>query len=97
MASYRVTKKAHVDLIEIGLFTTNEWGATQRNNYLKQLDDCFSQLAENPELGTQVDFIAKGYRKLPQGSHLIFYRQDLEGTVEIIRVLHKSMDVESKL
>ncbi len=97
MALYKVTKKAQADLMEIGIYTINEWGATQRNAYLKQLDDCFTQLAENPLLGVQVDFIAKGYRKFPQGSHLIFYKQDMDGVVEIIRILHKTMDLESKL
>lgn len=96
MPAYRVTRKAQADLIAIGRFTTKEWGISQRNNYLKQLDNCFLQLSKNPELGIACDFIAKGYRKFPQGSHLIFYKQAPEGLVEIIRVLHKTMDIESK-
>ena len=92
-----VTRKAHADLISIGRFTAKEWGISQRNNYLKQLDNCFQQLAENPELGTACDYIAKGYRKFPQGSHIVFYRQSIKGVVQIIRVLHKTMDVELKL
>ncbi len=95
MSFYKITKKAQADLLDIGRFTAEKWGESQRNAYLKHLDNCFSQLAENPNLGIVCDFIAKGYRKFPQGSHLIFYRQDLKGSVEIIRDLHKSMDVES--
>ena len=97
MPAYRLTRKAQADLISIGRFTLNTWGLVQRNFYLKQLDSCFAQLAENAELGMACDFISKGYRKLPQGSHIIFYKQSSEGIVEIIRVLHKSMDIESKL
>jgi len=96
MQSYKVTKKARSDLIEIGRFTIKEWGVSQRNSYLKELDHCFSRLARNPELGMACDFVARGYRKFPQGSHLIFYKQNSEGIVEIIRVLHKAMDVDSK-
>ncbi len=92
-----VTRKAHADLISIGRFTAKEWGISQRNSYLKQLDNCFHQLAENPELGTACNYIAKGYRKFPQGSHIIFYRQSIQGVVQIIRILHKTMDVELKL
>ncbi|HAS8147395.1 type II toxin-antitoxin system RelE/ParE family toxin, partial [Vibrio vulnificus] len=33
------------------------------------------------------------YRKFPQGSHVIFYRQIGSQNIEIIRILHKSMDV----
>lgn len=97
MPSYKVARKAQADLIAIGRFTAKEWGIVQRNSYLKQLDDCFSQLSKNPKLGMACDFIAKGYRKFPQGSHLIFYKQGPESMVEIIRVLHNTMDIESKL
>lgn len=95
-ASYKITRKAQADLMQIGRYTANEWGVTQRNSYLKQLDDCFSQISENPTLGIPSDFIAKDYRKFPQGNHLIFYKNNPEGIVEIIRVLHKTMDIESK-
>ena len=97
MRSFRVTRKAQADLIAIGRHTKNKWGISQRNHYLKQLDDCFFQLAENPELGSICDFVLKGYRKFPQGSHLIFYKHVSDNSIEIIRVLHKSMDVESRL
>lgn len=96
MPSFKVTRKALTDLIAIGRFTLKEWGVPQMNRYLQQLDDCFSQLSENPEIGSACDFIAEGYRKFPQGSHLIFYKQGPMGVVEIIRVLHKSMDVDTK-
>jgi len=91
-----VTRSAHANLIEIGRFTAKEWVITQRNKYLKLLDDCFQQLSENPDLGITCNYIAEGYRKIPQGSHLIFYKLDPEGRVLIIRVLHKSMDVDLK-
>ena len=97
MPSFKVARKAYSDLIAIGRFTEKEWGKSQRITYLKQMDECFLQIANNPDIGTSCDFIRTGYRKFPQASHLIFYRQDQEGLIEIIRVLHKGMDVESKL
>jgi len=96
MAAYQLTHKAKADLLSIGRFTLKHWGEAQRNFYLKQLDYCFSQIAANPMLGMGCEFIAEGYRKLPQGSHVIFYKQSQAGAVKIIRVLHKSMDVETK-
>ena len=97
MNSYMVTRKAHADLISIGRFTVKEWGIDRRNRYLKQLDQCFQHLSENPELGIACDCIAEGYRKFPQGSHLIFYKLNPEGGIFIIRVLHKSMDVDTRV
>ncbi len=91
-----VTRKAHADLVAIGQFTAQEWGIARRNKYLKQLDNCFLQISKNPESGFACDFIANGYRKFPIASHLIFYKQNSEGIIEIIRVLHQMMDVESK-
>ena len=96
MPAYKMTRKAQAELIDIGRYTTKEWGVTTRNTYLKELNNCFSQIAENPELGMECDFIANGYRKFPQGSHLIFYKQDDDGIVLIIRVLHKAMDIVTK-
>ncbi|NOX43803.1 MAG: type II toxin-antitoxin system RelE/ParE family toxin [Gammaproteobacteria bacterium] len=97
MPAYKVTNKAKADLIAIGRYTTKKWGVAQRNDYLKQLDNCFSQISENPKLGVTSDLIKKDYRKFPQGSHLIFYKQNLNGIIEIIRVLHKTMDIESNI
>jgi toxin ParE1/3/4 len=95
--TFKVTKRAYSDLQEIGRYTEEEWGRSQRNNYLKQIDSCFKQLSRNPKLGMNCSYIRAGYRKFPQGSHIIFYRQDGNGVVEIIRVLHKNMDVISQL
>jgi plasmid stabilization system protein ParE len=47
------------------------------------------------ELGKPCDEIRPGYRKFPQGSHLIFYRNGSDGVIEIIRILHGSMDHET--
>jgi toxin ParE1/3/4 len=96
MANFNVTKSAYSDLIAIGLYTEEEWGRNQRNTYLKQVDTCFMQIAQNPKLGTNCDYIKAGYRKFPQGSHIIFYRQNSESLIDIVRVLHKNMDVVSK-
>ncbi len=97
MSSFNLSQKAVEDLLDIGRYTTKIWGVSQRNKYLKQLDDCFSQLSQKPTLGIRCDYIVKGYRKFPQGSHMIFYKLSTKDVVEIIRILHKSMDVDSKL
>ncbi|WP_316364900.1 type II toxin-antitoxin system RelE/ParE family toxin [Candidatus Thiodiazotropha sp. CDECU1] len=97
MPASRLKAKARDDLIAIAVFTQKRWGKDQRNKYLKQLDDSFHQLAENPNLGIACDYIRPGYRKFPVISHTIYYRLSSDKCVEIIRVLHKHMDVSSKL
>jgi len=73
MAVYKLTNKAEQDMLFIGRYTLKHWGVKQRNFYLKQLDACFSYIAENPKAGEACDFIAKDYRKFPQGRHIIFF------------------------
>ena len=96
MPSFRLTALAKRDLKRIAVFTEHNWGTEQRNHYLSQFDQCFHKLSENSSLGNACDYIRTGYRKLPQGSHMIFYRMGPDNTIEIIRILHKNMDVDSK-
>lgn len=96
MAAFKVSQKAYSDLLTIGRYTEKEWGRIQRLDYLQQINQCFLRIVDTPEIGTACDDIKSGYRKFPKGSHVIFYRQGDDGTVEIIRVLHKSMDIDAK-
>lgn len=97
MELFQLSKEAKSDLRAIALFTQNRWGKVQRNMYIKQLDDAFRLLGENTDAGIVCDNIRIGYRKFPQGSHIIFYKPNAVSGILIVRVLHKSMDVDSHL
>lgn len=97
MKPFELTRKAKDDLRKIARYTETRWGRDQRNVYIRQFDDGFHLLAESPSVGKPCDYIKEGYKKFPQGSHLIFYRQSTKANITIIRILHKNMDVESKL
>jgi toxin ParE1/3/4 len=97
MATFKVKAKAKDDLTAIAIFTQKRWGKAQRNIYLKQFDESFNQLADNPQLGRTCDYILPGYRKFPIISHVIYYRITNHDCVEIIRILHKNMDISSEL
>ena len=96
MPSFVLTRKAKEDLRSIARYTERTWGRAQRNHYLQLLDNSFHAIAENPRTGTDCNDIREGYRKYPAGKHLVFYRQ-LNGVIEIVRVLHERMDVEHQL
>ena len=97
MSTFTLTNMAKADLIEIAQFTQNRWGREQRNLYLQMLDVSFQQLAANPLKGKDCSDIRVGYRRLNVGSHVIFYRQTLADTIEIVRILHGHMDIETQL
>jgi toxin ParE1/3/4 len=97
MTTFTLTLRAKSDLKFIAKFTEDRWGRVQRNIYIKQFDEAFHMLAGSPSMGKNCDFIRSGYHKFPQGSHIIFYKIVPNRTLEIIRILHKNMDVTSRL
>lgn len=97
MKPFDLTHKAKTDLRKIAVFTEANWGVEQRNAYIKQFDEAFHRLAACPLMGKQCDEIMPGYRKFPQGSHMIYYKRGSSCVIEIVRILHKSMDVEVQL
>ena len=96
MKTFQLTREAKQDLKNIAIYTEKRWGRDQRYLYAKQLDDVFHFLAETPSIGKKCDYIKLGYRKYPQGSHIIFFRENAKEKITIIRILHKNMDIESK-
>lgn len=90
VAQLRVRKRASADLREIGRYTRQRWGREQSNRYLGQLDACFHRLLSMPSLGRAYDPLPS-YWRIEQGSHVVFFRRELNGDVVIVRVLHKRM------
>lgn len=97
MATFTLTRKAKADLKAIAVYTQQQWGKAQRRLYIKQFDDTFHRLANNQEIGKQCDFIKPGYRKFLCTIHIIFYRNTSPSEIEIVRILHKRMDVQEHL
>lgn len=97
MASFTITNMAKDGLRGIARYTLSKWGRDQRNHYLSMLDSCFHQLAANPLKGKDCSDIRSGYRKFNVGSHIIFYRPTLPRAIEIVRILHEHMDVETRI
>lgn len=96
MSTFTLTRRAKADLKSIARFTENRWGREQRYFYIKQFDDTFYVLADTPEIGNNCSYIKQNYQKSPQGSHIIFYQITTQNNIQIIRILHKNMDVLSK-
>ncbi len=90
MAVARFTRRAELDLLSIGEYTLRTWGPTQTDRYLSEMEACCRRLAENPLLGRACDEIRAGLRRMEQGRHVIFYRQQTDGIL-VSRILHHSM------
>jgi len=61
------------------------------------LETAFDMLAESPKTGQNIDYIRHGYFRYTVGKHVIFYHFVSDTDIEVVRILHQSMDVESHL
>ena len=85
------------DLEKIWLFTLNKWSKEQADRYHNLIIDEIEYIVDNFELSRRIDYIRPGYRMTKVKSHLIFFRMPEGNVLEIIRILHQSMDIENRL
>lgn len=95
--AYKVSKKALIDLEQIWIYTYKKWSEKQADRYYQLLISEFEFLTKEFYSGKSMEHIRDGYRATLVKSHLIFYRKTDENIVEIIRILHKSMDIPNRL
>ncbi|MGE4318722.1 MAG: type II toxin-antitoxin system RelE/ParE family toxin [Deferribacterales bacterium] len=93
---YKLTNAAEKDIRNIFSNSLSAFGKKQTDKYFESLKKCLELIGHNPDMGTNIDYIRKGYLKFPHESHVIFYKIESE-YVLIIRILHKHMDVEKKI
>ncbi|MDP3174167.1 MAG: type II toxin-antitoxin system RelE/ParE family toxin [Phenylobacterium sp.] len=96
MGTYVLTPRARSDVAEIWDYTEATWGRSQAETYIRDLQRVIESAAEHPRLGRASDDIRAGYFRRTAGSHVVFYRLNAEG-VEVVRILHQSMDFDRNL
>jgi len=97
MAKYHFTNKAVEDLSGIWDYTYDIWSEKQADLYYEMLISVCQEVAENPGLGKNYEEITKklyGYRV---SRHVIFYRIISVEDIEIVRILHGSMDLKNRI
>ena len=95
---YKISVKASEDIENIWLYTFENWSLQQADRYVNLILDEIEYLANNPDSGKDFNHVRKNYRSSKVKSHLIFYRLiENQIDIEIIRVLHQSMDIENRL
>ena len=97
MGSFRLTLLAEMDLDGIGAYTLGMWGMDQAVSYLTKLDTTFAALAQVAALGKDRSDLRPNLLACPCNRHVIFFRRDGQGDVEILRILHDSMDFQRHL
>jgi toxin ParE1/3/4 len=94
---YLISEKAISDLEKIWLYTLNKWSRKQADRYHKLVVEEIDFIVKNYEICRRIDFIRPGYRVSKVKSHLIFFKKTDDNIIEIIRILHQSMDIKDQL
>jgi toxin ParE1/3/4 len=96
MPRHEASKIAQAEIKAIARFTRERWGKEQRRVCTRGLRDAIERLAEAPNLAVLCRDLVPPARTHPHGSHLIVF-VDRDDGVLVLRVLHRSMDISSRL
>lgn len=97
MTVYVLSPRAIEDLSEIWDFSADRWGVDQEDRYVRQIATACRDLAEDRRKGRDAGDIRAGYFRYAVGSHELFYRFGEKRSMEVVRILHKRMDVKRHL
>lgn len=108
MARFRLADPAQVDLANILSISAERWGADGRRRYAAVLAAAMQQVAaepdgplsrKRPELRSGIRSFHVRHARVPAEAakvrhpvHVLYYRIDREGVIEIVRVLHERME-----
>jgi toxin ParE1/3/4 len=89
---------ASADIEEIWLYICEKWSIEQSDRYFNLIIKEIEYIIKYPRSGKDYSEIRKGYFRSKVKSHFNFYRvNSKENTIEIIRILHQRMDINSRL
>ena len=91
--SYKTSKLAEEDLLDIFLNGIDDFGAKKAQQYSLEMDKAFNLLADYPDMGKSRNELFPGALSFSVGSHIVFYRKNIK-QIEISRILHRRMDYE---
>ena len=97
MLELKISAEALADLEKIWAFIFEKWSKEQADSYYMCLIDHMNFLQSNFHTGKSADYIRVGYRVSFVKSHIIFYKLGDDQKIEIIRILHQSVNIDDWL
>jgi toxin ParE1/3/4 len=91
-----IAPRAIADLADIDAYTLATWGRNQAVAYSELMAKRIATLRDAAERGAPLDHVRPGLRRVPAGSHFIFYVVKGED-VKILRVMHHARDYRRRL
>src|ERR1700675_2347026 len=92
--SYRVSRAAHRDLLEIFLDWAERASLKVAARIVERITARFRLLGEHPGAGKSAENLAPGVRCFAAGKYLIYYRKSRQ-TVDVLHIFHSARDQRS--
>lgn len=92
-----ISSEALSDLEEIWIYTRKKWSKEQADRYYSLLIDDIEFLQSNYYTGKSAEYIRTGYKVSFVKSHIIFYKIGDDQKLEVIRILHQSVNIDKWL
>jgi len=89
-------EEALSDLEEIWLYTFETWSLEQADRYYELIIKEIYFVSKKPKFGKNLNSLREGYYSTKVKSHFIFYKFS-STELEIIRILHESVDIPNRL
>ncbi len=91
MSSFRLSKQAESDLVNIATYTIQNFGIKQARQYRDQLFRVFELMADFPQIGSDQSHIKLNIRRHVHGTQAIYYRVEAD-QITILRILGSGED-----
>jgi toxin ParE1/3/4 len=82
------------DLDDIRAYTIRTWGIGQAETYLGEMGASFRKIVAGEAISQPVEY--RNLRKIRFRSHMIYFLE-YDDRIEVVRILHASMDAERHL
>ncbi len=97
MVKLTLRQKAIDDLSNIWEYTAEIWSEKQADKYYNMIKVACENIANDVVVGRIYHNISSNLLGYKTGKHIIFYQYFSEDEIEVIRILHERMDIESRL
>ena len=97
MPRFVLSVRAKKDITSIGRYTAKTWGKLQRNRSLSEITNAFNILTTPKFPHVRCTEFQQTFYRYNVGKHIVFYDIIEKDTIEIVRILHQSMDIPTQL
>ncbi|PVX45596.1 toxin ParE1/3/4 [Flavobacterium sp. 103] len=97
MPRYIISEKALDDINKIWIYTAENWSIEQADRYYNLLFDEIEYIVDNFVMARDFGNVRKNYRCSKVKSHLVFFKKIESNEIEVIRILHERMDIDTQL